>query len=74
MLVLGIHSLSPTRDFEDMDPRVRVGPDGARTLGEILAEQGIAEDGRTRRLVEEIVELWSRRVLSLWPAEPRGEA
>lgn len=41
--------------------------DGARTLGEILPELGITDAERVRQLLEEMAELWSRRVLALRP-------
>ncbi len=41
--------------------------DGARTLGEILPEQGITEADRVRQVVEEMKDQWSRRVLTLQP-------
>ncbi|HEV2735086.1 MAG TPA: carbamoyltransferase C-terminal domain-containing protein, partial [Longimicrobiaceae bacterium] len=41
--------------------------DGARTLGEIMPEQGIADAERGRRVLEEIADLWSRRAVVLSP-------
>lgn len=48
--------------------------DGVRTLQELLGERGITEAERVQRVLEEMVELWSRRVVALRPpgAPQRG--
>ncbi|HSU17574.1 carbamoyltransferase family protein [Longimicrobium sp.] len=42
--------------------------DGRRTLGELMPERGISGDERVGRLLKEMEDLWSRRVVTLRPS------
>lgn len=46
--------------------------DGKKRLSDLLSERALAEDRQTERILDEVKELWSRRVIALKPVATNG--